>query len=251
MASNDAPSLPAAPPLPERCPYRPSNRRHIVGLIGTLATMALLGGVCTLMWSSVNFHPRQGSPHLTVVTLASPPSPKQAAPKAAPPPPPRPAHQRRQLAAVPTPRIVLAPTTAVASPAAAPLSAAPAASSLVAAPVTPRIATAPVPSPGAPPATPPAAPDAGWQSRLMARLAAYRRYPADARHRHEQGTASVRFRMDREGRVLWAQLAQSSGSALLDAAALDTVNRAAPLPKLPQGMGEELTLTLPIAFSLH
>ena len=51
-----------------------------------------------------------------------------------------------------------------------------------------------------------------------------------------RGHALVSFALDREGRVLSARISRSSGDPLLDAAALETVRRAAPFPPAPAGL---------------
>lgn len=101
----------------------------------------------------------------------------------------------------------------------------------------------------APPATR-AANDAErtWEALLLARLQKFRRYPASARVRRQEGVALVRFRMNRSGNVLSATLLRSSGSALLDRAAIETVHRADPLPEIPKERPDEVELTVPIEF---
>ncbi|MGO1616347.1 MAG: energy transducer TonB family protein [Oceanisphaera sp.] len=57
--------------------------------------------------------------------------------------------------------------------------------------------------------------------------------------------------MDRSGKVLSASLVGSSGASSLDKEALTLVKRALPLPKPPSSIaGQQLTLTVPINFSL-
>ncbi|MEE4453020.1 energy transducer TonB [Novosphingobium resinovorum] len=87
-----------------------------------------------------------------------------------------------------------------------------------------------------------------WEARLLAHLEKYRRYPPAARARRDEGTVFVRFRMDRAGKVLAADLVRSSGAALLDRAALDTIRRAQPLPAIPDERPAPLELTVPVEF---
>ena len=89
---------------------------------------------------------------------------------------------------------------------------------------------------------------ATWEAQLLAHLEKYRRYPAAARARREQGVAHVRFRMNREGRLLSAEVLRSSGSIALDRAALDTVRRAQPLPAIPPEKPDPLELAVPVEF---
>ena len=89
---------------------------------------------------------------------------------------------------------------------------------------------------------------ATWQAIILAHLEKYRRYPAAARARGEQGAAQVSFRMNRQGRVLSSRISRSSGSAVLDRAAIDTVKRAQPLPAIPDNMPAELELAVEVEF---
>ena len=85
----------------------------------------------------------------------------------------------------------------------------------------------------------------------MAALVEHRVYPPELMRAHVEGIVRVRFTIDREGHVLSAELAESSGHAGLDQAALTVLQRASPLPPIPESMGlERLTITLPIEFSL-
>lgn len=117
--------------------------------------------------------------------------------------------------------------------------------------------SAPAAQAAAPPATPapPAARIAsnvrdGWQGRVLAQLEKHRRYPGNARSLRVQGTAYVRFRMNRGGQVLSAAIQRSSGSAILDQAALATLRRAQPLPPIPPEMPDEVELAVPVEFYL-
>ncbi|MCJ2178057.1 energy transducer TonB [Novosphingobium sp. 2580] len=63
------------------------------------------------------------------------------------------------------------------------------------------------------------------------------------------GTVTIRFRIDRSGALVSAQVIGPSGQFLLDRMALQAVRRAAPFPAPPAAMGEaELTFTVPVAF---
>src|SRR5262249_32110818 len=95
-------------------------------------------------------------------------------------------------------------------------------------------AAAPVPAPPAPvaAAAPPSAVP-NWQNAVLRRLEQFKRYPSAARFQRQQGVASLRFTIDRNGNVLSAQIARGSGSDLLDQEALALVRRAEPLPAPP------------------
>ena len=90
--------------------------------------------------------------------------------------------------------------------------------------------------------------DATWQALLLAHLEKYRRYPARARAARQQGVANVTFRVNREGMVLSATIQHGSGFYTLDQAALDTLQRAQPLPAIPDDRPDIVELTLPFEF---
>lgn len=91
-----------------------------------------------------------------------------------------------------------------------------------------------------------------WQGALRAHLEKHKRYPALARAQRRQGGATIRFVMDREGRVLSAALESSSGHESLDEEALSLPQRAQPLPVPPEGVGgERIELLVPIRFYLR
>ncbi|MCI0370361.1 MAG: energy transducer TonB [candidate division NC10 bacterium] len=68
---------------------------------------------------------------------------------------------------------------------------------------------------------------------ILRRIEAAKRYPEEARRLGHRGTVAVRFRIGPDGAVAAAEVAASSGFSLLDAASLETVRRAAPLPAVP------------------
>jgi protein TonB len=68
---------------------------------------------------------------------------------------------------------------------------------------------------------------------ILRRIEATKRYPEEARRLGHRGTVAVRFRIGPDGAVAAAEVAASSGFSLLDAASLETVRRAAPLPAVP------------------
>lgn len=62
------------------------------------------------------------------------------------------------------------------------------------------------------------------------------------------GMVSIRFTLDQDGRLLSAELDQSSGSAFLDQAGLDAVHRAAPFPAPPPDLTMPLEFIIPFQF---
>jgi periplasmic protein TonB len=123
------------------------------------------------------------------------------------------------------------------------------------------VATAPPPV-EAKPSDAPAAPapglstlakaQAAWHISLVAHINRYKRYPAEARIHKVEGVVNVEFTLDRSGQILDSRVAQSSGSAILDAEAVALLKRAAPLPTPPKDLSPEAAhLALPIQFRMN
>jgi periplasmic protein TonB len=87
---------------------------------------------------------------------------------------------------------------------------------------------------------------------LQGHLVEFKRYPPRARKQRQQGIATIRFVVNKDGHVLSAQLIKSSGAAILDHEALALIKRAQPLPKPPTELllHGQITLALPIGFDL-
>jgi protein TonB len=91
-----------------------------------------------------------------------------------------------------------------------------------------------------------------WQTTLVRQLQRFKRYPAEAQSRNEQGVVLLSFSLDRSGHVLAHRIAHSSGFADLDNEVMAMIMRAEPLPAFPASMPQErLDLTVPIRFSLR
>lgn len=89
-----------------------------------------------------------------------------------------------------------------------------------------------------------------YPGRVARKLQAALRYPPAAARRGITGEARVHFVVDAGGRVRDVRLVASSGSDLLDRAAVETVRRAAPLPPIPKAAGRsEWSFTAPVSFS--
>ena len=101
------------------------------------------------------------------------------------------------------------------------------------------------------PASPELAPEiASWQQAVVAHLARFQHYPAQAKG--ATGIINLGFGIDRQGHVLNSQIIKSSGSAALDAEALSLLTRAAPLPTPSAAVPDsDLTFVLPIRFVLR
>ncbi len=82
-------------------------------------------------------------------------------------------------------------------------------------------------------------------------LQAHRTYPEAALSEGVEGRPSIRFTVARDGRVLDVDLARSSGSRVLDDAAVALV-RGARLPPFPADMqSEAVSLTLPLDYAIQ
>ncbi|MES2021794.1 MAG: energy transducer TonB [Pseudomonadota bacterium] len=89
-----------------------------------------------------------------------------------------------------------------------------------------------------------------YQRRLYASLARGSRYPAEARRLHLAGVTQLAFRIDRAGTVLESWIQESSGSELLDNAALEALTRAQPLPPIPAGLPARMEFVIEIDLSV-
>lgn len=181
------------------------------------------------------------------------------------PMPPRPEASAAPLPAqpAPVPPKAVEPAKPKATPRVKPVvrtpAAVPAVSSDVAEPIAaPSTAAVDAPVPAPPSAAPalapvPASPQAiaHWHGRLQAHLESRKRYPRAAQSRRQEGVATIRFVMDRQGNVLAAELGQSAGHSLLDEECLDLLQRAQPLPlPPPEVKGERVEVSVPIEFFL-
>lgn len=88
--------------------------------------------------------------------------------------------------------------------------------------------------------------------RVLEWLAQHRRYPGPARRAKLQGTVEIVVVLMPDGRLVDQRIAQSSGHAILDKAALDLLRRASPVPASAFFTGEarRLELRLPIIYRL-
>lgn len=83
---------------------------------------------------------------------------------------------------------------------------------------------------------------------LRAHIEQNRTYPSAARRRREEGMATLKITIDRQGRLTEALLVSGSGSFHLDRAAKRMVEKSAPFPSPPIG---PFTTTIPIVFVLR
>ncbi len=91
---------------------------------------------------------------------------------------------------------------------------------------------------------------AKFERALLHHIARFQTYPAAAKRDHAEGTVLIRFSIRRDGTVATMQIKTSSGTSILDQAALEMLRRAQPLPHIPSELPDELNILLPIAFDL-
>lgn len=88
-------------------------------------------------------------------------------------------------------------------------------------------------------------------ANIRGMLGQHKYYPPAARRRGVQGTVRLYMVIDRSGRVVSVSVARSSGSTVLDQAAITMIKRAAPLPAMPDGLlRTRLEIILPVRFTL-
>lgn len=91
--------------------------------------------------------------------------------------------------------------------------------------------------------------EADYAAVLLAWLEPHKEYPRRARARRQQGVVRLFIAVGRAGEVREAYVLGSAGHALLERAALDMLERARPLPPLPDDIpGERLELVVPVHF---
>jgi protein TonB len=85
-----------------------------------------------------------------------------------------------------------------------------------------------------------------YQRRLNELIARHSRYPAEARRQRLAGVTQLAFRIDRRGALLDSWIQESSGSELLDSAALAALERATPLPPVPPALATPMDFVVEI-----
>ncbi len=91
-----------------------------------------------------------------------------------------------------------------------------------------------------------------YVASLAASLRSRLRYPEQARSQGISGVATVRFSMDRSGRIISATIARSAGHSMLDSAALAAARPGSSLPAAPAALPQQhFTFTVPLRFNLR
>lgn len=93
--------------------------------------------------------------------------------------------------------------------------------------------------------------EADYLATLASWLARHKRYPRSARRRNLEGVATLTFTMNAAGKVLRYEVVRSSGYDVLDREVINMLQRAEPLPALPQDLRRaNMDVTIPIRFEL-
>ena len=90
-----------------------------------------------------------------------------------------------------------------------------------------------------------------WHITVNTRLNQFKRYPPQARARHDEGIAIVEFQLGADGRVLASRIVRSSGSPILDEETLNLLARAQPFPVPDGARSQDLFLQVPISYGLR
>lgn len=87
--------------------------------------------------------------------------------------------------------------------------------------------------------------------QVRQRIANAKYYPRMARRRGMEGQPVIAFTLNKNGRLMKVDLAQTSGYQLLDQAALEAVHQGAPYPEIPAELKRDtFKFKLPISFAL-
>jgi len=93
----------------------------------------------------------------------------------------------------------------------------------------------------------PVAVERAYTDLVQRRIETVKQYPKRAQRRNEQGVVKIVFTIGNDGEVVSVNILTSSGSRLLDGAAIDAVKRASPFARPPNG---SMIIQLPIKFEL-
>lgn len=89
-----------------------------------------------------------------------------------------------------------------------------------------------------------------YPGKVVSKLRRALRYPAAAKRQRLRGEAHVQFTVSAAGGVSSVRVVKSSGSPVLDEAAVQTVQRAAPFPAIPpEAARSSWPFTVPLAFA--
>jgi protein TonB len=89
-----------------------------------------------------------------------------------------------------------------------------------------------------------------YQGQIKELIEKKKRYPLTARKGRQQGRVTVVFQLDAPGNLIASHVANSSGSRLLDRAALKAVRAVGQFPVLPAELSEETQFQIDLQFTL-
>jgi periplasmic protein TonB len=90
-----------------------------------------------------------------------------------------------------------------------------------------------------------------YYKAIRARIMRYAAYPLIARKQNVEGDAYCQFNLSRDGELHRLSLSESSGSPILDQAALQSIRAASPYPHFPSNLPQQvLTFHIQITFEL-
>ena len=91
-----------------------------------------------------------------------------------------------------------------------------------------------------------------YNSKVLARLRAVKKYPAAARGKGIEGTAVLSFTISSSGRLTSARIVRGAGHALLDSEVLSMARNAAPFPPFPSSISKsQMTFSVPVQFKIN
>jgi protein TonB len=94
--------------------------------------------------------------------------------------------------------------------------------------------------------------ESSYNSKVLARLRAAKKYPAAARGKGIEGTAILSFTISSSGRLTSARVVRGAGHALLDSAVLSMARNAAPFPAFPSSISKsQMTFSVPVQFKIN
>ena len=93
-----------------------------------------------------------------------------------------------------------------------------------------------------------------YESILIAWLQKHKQYPRVARRRGHEGTVTLQFEIDSQGKLLHHQIVQACQYKSLNDAVISMIESAAPMPAVPQEIRankDKFSYTVPIHFKLN
>ena len=94
--------------------------------------------------------------------------------------------------------------------------------------------------------------ESNYNSKVLARLRAAKKYPAAARGKGIEGTAVLSFTISSSGRLTSARVVKGAGHPLLDSAVMAMARNAAPFPAFPSSISKsQMTFSVPVQFKIN